>query len=244
MKIAVIGTGLIGSQVARKLAAAGHEVGAHSRETGVDLLTGAGLDDALRGAEVVVNLTNSPTFDEASLEFFRTSVTNLLGASERAGASHSVALSIVGVDQVPDLAYYRAKTLQEDLVKAGPIPYSIVRATQFMEFVPAVLTWTADGDVVRLPATPIQPIAAAEVADAVAEVAAGAPLRAAREVGGPDVFTLDELGRITLAATGDSRQVVVDDTAGMFAAVKGDVLTTSEGAHIAAIHYRDWLRSR
>ncbi|MDT3441855.1 MULTISPECIES: SDR family oxidoreductase [unclassified Pseudofrankia] len=244
MKIAVIGTGLIGSQVARKLAAAGHEVGAHSRATGVDLLTGAGLDEAVRGAQVVVDLTNSPTFDEASVDFFRTSVTNLLAAAERAGASHVVALSIVGADQVPDLVYYRAKTLQEDLVKAGPVPYSIVRATQFMEFVPAVLTWTTDGDVVRLPATPIQPIAAAEVADAVAGVAAGAALRGTREVGGPDVFPLDELGRITLAATGDSHQVVTDDTAGMFAAVKGDVLTTSEGAHIAATHYRDWLRSR
>lgn len=238
MKIAVIGTGLIGSQVARRLAGAGHEVGAHSRSTGIDLLTGDGLADALRGAEVVVDLTNSPTFDDASLDFFRTTVPNLLAAAK--DARHLVALSIVGVDQVPDLAYYRAKTLQEELVKAGPIPYSIVRATQFMEFVPAVLDWTTDGNVVCLPATPVQPIAAADVAAAVAAVAEGAPLNGTYEIGGPEVFPLDELGRVTVE--GDDRTVVTDDTAGMFAAVDGVVLTTD--AHRAPTHYRDWLRTR
>lgn len=237
MKVAVIGTGLIGSQVARKLADAGHEVGAHSRSTGLDLITGAGLG-VVADAEVVVDLTNSPTFDEASLDFFRTTVTNLLAAAPH--ARHVVALSIVGVDQVPGLAYYRAKTLQEDLVKAGPVPYSIVRATQFMEFVPAVLDMTTDGDVVRLPATPVQPIAAADVAAAVAEVAEGEPLKGIREIGGPEVFPLDELGRITLA--GDRRTVVTDDAAGMFAAVTGDVLTTSAGAYLATTRYRDWLK--
>ncbi|WP_246245174.1 SDR family oxidoreductase [Amycolatopsis pithecellobii] len=146
MKIAVIGTGLIGSQVVRNLAAAGHDAVGHSRSTGVDLLTGDGLADALRGAEVVVDLSNSPTFDEASLDFFRTSVTNWLGAAAKAGVRHAVALSIVGVDQVPDVVYYQAKALQEDLVEAGPVPYSIVRATQFMEFVPAILDWTTDGE--------------------------------------------------------------------------------------------------
>lgn len=243
MKISVVGTGLIGSQVVRDLIAAGHEATGHSRSTGIDLLTGAGLDDALRGAEVVVDVSNSPTFDEASLDFFRTTVSNLLTAARAANVRHIVTLSIVGVDQVPDLAYYRAKTLQEDLVKAGPIPYSILRATQFMEFVEPTMSWTTDGDVVRLPATPIQPIAAAEVAAAVAETAAGAPLRGTRDIGGPDVFTLDELGRITLEATGDHRHVVTDDTAGLFAAVKGDALTAPEGAHLTTTHYRDWLRS-
>jgi len=241
MKIPVRGTGLIGAQVARNLTAAGHEVAAHARSTGVDLLTGEGLDDAVRGADVVVDVTNSPTFDEASVDFFRASVTHLLAAAAKAGAGHVVALSIVGVDEVPDLPYYRAKTLQEDLIKAGPVPYSIVRATQFMELVPAVLDWTTDGDVVRLPATPIQPIAAAEVADAVAEVAAGAPLAGTREVGGPEVFPLDELGRVTLAATGDGRRVVTDETAGMFAAVKGDVLTAPPGAVLATTTFREWL---
>nr|WP_279582275.1 SDR family oxidoreductase [Fodinicola feengrottensis] len=229
MKIAVIGTGLIGSQVVRDLTAAGHEVAGHSRSTGLDLLSGEGLDDAVRNAEVAVNLTNSPTFDDASLDFFRTSVTNLLVAAQSAGVGHLVTLSIVGVDQVPDLAYYRAKALQEDLVKAGPIPYSIVRATQFMEFVEPTMSWTTDGDVVRLPTTPIQPISSAEVAAAVAEVAAGAALQGTRNIGGPDVFTLDELGRIAIQAAGDNRRVVIDDeTAGLFAAVKGDVLTAPE----------------
>jgi uncharacterized protein YbjT (DUF2867 family) len=244
MKIAVIGTGLIGSQVVRKLAAAGHDAAGHSRSTGVDLLSGDGLDEAVRDAEVVVDVTNSPTFDDASLDFFRTSVTNLLAAARRAGVRHIVTLSIVGVDQVPELAYYRAKTLQEDLVKAGPIPYSIVRATQFMEFIPAVLDWTTDGEVVHLPATPIQPIRSADVANAIAEVAAGAPLRGTRDTAGPEVFPLNELGRITLEATGDHRRVVTDETAGMFAAVKGDVLTAPEGAHLATTRFRDWLRSR
>jgi len=244
MKIAVIGTGLIGSRVVRDLTEAGHDAAGHSRSTGVDILSGAGLDEAVSGAEVVVDVTNSPTFDDASIDFFRSSVPNLLAAARAEGIRHFVTLSIVGVDQVPDLAYYRAKTLQEDLVKAGPIPYSIVRATQFMEFVGPTMDWTTDGDIVRLPATPIQPISAAEVAAEVAKVAEGAPLRGTREIAGPDVFTLDELGRITLEATGDQRRVITDPSAGLFAVVKGDVLTAPEGAHLATTHYRDWLGSR
>ena len=244
MKIAVIGTGLIGSQVISRLTEAGHDASGHSLSTGVDLLTGDGLDDAVRGADVVVNTSNSPTFDEASVDFFRTSVTNLLAAAKAAGVKHLVTLSIVGADKAPELVYYRAKVLQEDLVKAGPIPYSIVRATQFMEFVAPTMQWTTDGDVVRLPSTPIQPISAAEVAAAVADVAAGAPLQGTRNIGGPDVFALDELGRITLDATGDQRHVVTDETAGLFGLVKGDVLTTPEGADLASTRYVDWLKSR
>lgn len=244
MKIAVIGTGLIGTQVIQQLTTAGHDATGHSRETGLDLLTGEGLDQAVAGAEVVVDVTNSPTFDEASLDFFRTSVTNLLAAAHAAGAGHIVALSIVGVDQVPGVAYYRAKTLQEDLVKAGPIRYSIVRATQFMEFVPAILDFTTDGDVVRLPSTAIQPISSAEVAAAVAETAAGAPLLGTRDIAGPDVFPLDELGRVTVELTGDSRKVVTDETAGLFAGVQGDAITAPDGAHLASTHYTDWLRAR
>ena len=244
MKISVIGTGLIGSQVVSDLTAAGHEATGHSRSTGVDLLTGDGLDDALRGAEVAVNLTNSPTFDEESLDFFRTSVTNLLTAAQAAGIAHLVTLSIVGVDQVPDMAYYRAKTLQEKLVEAGPVPYSIVRATQFMEFIAPTMEWTTNGDVVRLPATPIQPISSADVAAAIAQVAVGEPLRGIRNIAGPDVFTLDELGRITLEATNDPRHIVTDPTAGLFAVVQGDVLTAPAGARLSGTHYRDWLRSQ
>ncbi|WP_406159509.1 NAD(P)H-binding protein [Streptomyces sp. NBC_01005] len=241
MKFAVIGgTGLIGSQVVKKLNAAEHEAVPHSQSTGVDVISGRGLDEAVAGADVVVNLTNSPTFDEASPAFFRASMDNLLAAAGKGGVGHFVILSIVGTDRVPELDYYRAKALQEDILAAGPIPYSIVRATQFMEFIDAVLSWTTDGDTVRLPATPIQPIAAEDVADAVAEVAAGAPLNGIRNIGGPEVFRLDELGRITLSHKGDGRTVVTDPTAGMFAAVKGDVLTDKD-AHLAPTHYADWL---
>jgi uncharacterized protein YbjT (DUF2867 family) len=243
VKIAVMGgTGLIGSQVVKILQAGGHDAVPHSLSTGVNLLTGDGVAEALDGADVVVNLTNSPTFDEASPAFFQTTMDNLLGAAGAAGVGHAVVLSIVGVDQVPDLVYYRAKVLQEEILKAGPVPYSIVRATQFMEFMDAVLSWTADENSVRLPATPIQPIAAADVAQAVADVSAGAPLRGILNVAGPEVFTLDELGRITLAARGDHRTVVTDAGAGMFGAVPGDVLIAPEGARIAGIAYRDWLK--
>ncbi|BDT92541.1 MULTISPECIES: SDR family oxidoreductase [Nocardia] len=244
MKLTVIGgTGRIGSQVVRKLTAAGHEAVPAAMSTGVDLISGQGLDQALEGAQVVVDLANSPTFDEASLEFFRTSMRNLLAAGQNAGVGHQVVLSIVGVDRVPQLDYYRAKTLQEDLLRQGPTPYSIVRVTQFFEFMDAVLSWTSDGDTVRLPATPIQPIAAADVVDAVVEVATGDPLGGIRNVAGPDVFTLDELGRLTLAARHDDRTVVTDDTAGMFAAVPGDVLTAGPDARLAPTHYREWLRN-
>ncbi|MFE2297321.1 SDR family oxidoreductase [Streptomyces sp. NPDC059445] len=241
MKFAVIGgTGLIGSQVVKNLNAAGHEAVPHSQSTGVDIISGQGLDEAVAGADVVVNLTNSPTFDEASLAFFQTSMDNLLAAARKGGVGHFVILSIVGTDQVPELDYYRAKELQENILAAGQIPYSIVRATQFMEFIDAVLSWTADGDTVRLPATPIQPIASKDVADAVAEVAAGAPLGGMRNIAGPEVFSLDELGRITLTHKGDGRTVVTDPTAGMFAVVKGDVLTDKD-AHLAPTRYVDWL---
>ncbi|MFC0506583.1 SDR family oxidoreductase [Micromonospora costi] len=242
MKIAVIGgTGLIGSQVVRILNASGHEAVPHSPSTGLDLLSGKGLTEALTGADVVVNLTNSPTFDEASPAFFQTSMDNMLAAAKEAGVGHAVILSIVGADQVPDLVYYRAKVLQEDILKAGPVPYSIVRATQFFEFMDAVLSWTADENTVRLPATLVQPMAAADVAQAVADVSVGAPLQGTRNVAGPEVFPLDELGRITLAARGDKRTVVTDDTAGMFAAASGDALIAKDDAVIAKTSYREWL---
>ena len=241
MKIAVIGgTGLIGSQVVKDLNAAGHEAVPHSQSTGIDVISGRGLDEAVAGADVLVNLTNSPTFDDASLAFFQASMDNLLAAGVKGGVRHFVILSIVGVDQVPELDYYRAKALQENILAAGPIPYSIVRATQFMEFMEAALFWTADGDTVRLPATPVQPIAAKDVAAAVAEVAGGAPLEGVRNIAGPEVFALDELGRITLSHKADCRTVVTDPTAGMFAAVKGDVLVDKD-AHLAPTHYADWL---
>ncbi|KOG49219.1 SDR family oxidoreductase [Streptomyces decoyicus] len=242
MKIAVIGgTGLIGTQVVAILKAAGHEAVPHAQSTGVDLLTGEGLPQALRGADAVLNLTNSPTFDSASPAFFEKTMDHLLAAAGQEGVGHAVILSIVGVDHVPDLDYYRAKVLQENVLKAGPIPYSIVRATQFFEFMEAVLSWSADEETVRLPSTPLQPIASADVARAVADVAIGGPLQATRAIAGPDVFALDELGRLTLAARGDERTVTTDDTAGMFAAVPGAVLLPGKDARIAPTHYRDWL---
>ena len=255
MKIVVIGgTGLIGSQVVQKLALAGHETVPAARSKGVDLITGDGLERALEGAEVVINLTNSPTFDAASLDFFHTSMSNLLSAGSKAEVGHQVVLSIVGVDQVHQLDYFRAKHLQEELLRQGPTPYSIVRATQFFEFIDAVLSWTSDGHTVHLPSTPVQPVAAADVVDTVVEVSLGAPLGGIRSVAGPDVFPLDELGRMTLAAQHDGRDVVTDDQAGMFAAVTGNELiagpdaapvalsTLLAGVAIQPMHYATWLQ--
>jgi uncharacterized protein YbjT (DUF2867 family) len=244
MKLTVVGgTGLIGSQVVQKLTAAGHQAVPAALSTGLDLITGKGLDQALDGAEVVVNVANSPTFDEASLGFFRTSMNNLLAAGKGAGVRHQVVLSIVGVDRVPQLDYYRAKTLQEELLRQGPAPYSIVRATQFFEFMNTVVFETADDSTVRLPSARLQPMAAADVADAVVEVSTGTPLRGIRNFAGPDVFPLDELGRVTLAAQRDDRAVITDDKAGVFAGVTGDVLAAGPDAHLAPTHYQDWIQS-
>jgi len=242
MKIAVLGgTGRIGSQVVKILDANGHEAVPHSPSTGLDLITGKGLPEAMAGTDVVINLTNSPTFDDASPEWFKTTMDNLIAAAADAVVGHAVVLSIVGADLVPDLVYYKAKVLQEDILKAGPVPYSIVRVTQFFEFIDAVLSWTSDDKTVRLPGTLVQPMSAADVAQAVAEVSMGAPLQGTRQFAGPEVFRLDELGRITLAARGDQRTVVTDDTAGMFAAAKGDALIAKEGTVIAKTPYREWL---
>ena len=244
MKVVVIGgTGLVGSQVIQKLTAAGHEAVPAALETGVDVVSGQGLDEALRGAAVVINVANSPTFDEASLDFFRASMGNLLAAGERAGVRHQVILSIIGVDQVPTLDYYRAKALQEDLLRNGPTPYSIVRATQFFEFIEPTIAMTADARTVRLPATRIQPIASADVVDAVVEVATGAPLNGIWMVAGPDVFRLDELGKIALAAHHDGRTVITDNRVGLFAGVTGNVLTAGPEAHLAPTHYEDWIHT-
>jgi uncharacterized protein YbjT (DUF2867 family) len=186
MKIVVIGgTGLIGAHVVQKLTLASHEAIPAARYTGVDLITGDGLEQVLTGAEVVINLANSPTFDEASLDFFRISMTNLLAAGARAGVGHQVVLSIVGVDRVPQVDYFRAKNVQEGLLRRGPTPYSIVRATQFFEFMDTVISWASDDSAVRLPPTRIQPVAAADVVDAVVEVSLGPPLMSIRNVAGP-----------------------------------------------------------
>lgn len=242
MKFAVIGgSGLIGSRVVEKLNAGGHDAVAVSRSTGVDVVSGEGLQAAVADVDVVIDVTNSPTADGAAIAFFQTSTDNLLAASGKAGVGHYVVLSMVGADRVPQQDYSRAKVRQENVLKAGPIPYSIVRATQFMEFVDAILDWTTEGDVVRLPPTLVQPIAAADVAAAVALVAAGSPLNGALDIAGPDVYRLDELGRLTLASRHDGRRVVTDDGAGMFAGIDGDALIARDGARIAATRYVDWL---
>jgi uncharacterized protein YbjT (DUF2867 family) len=226
--------------VIQKLTAAGHQAVPAALSTGLDLITGKGLDQALEGAEVVVNVANSPTFDEASLDFFRTSMNNLLAAGERAGVRHQVILSIVGVDQVPQLVYYRAKTLQEDLLRQGPAPYSIVRATQFFEFMNTLVFETCDDTTVRLPSSRLQPIASADVADAVAEVSTGTPLRGIRNVA----------ARMSSPSTNSAgspwqhnRTVITDDQAGTFAGVTGDVLTAGPDAHLATTHYQDWIQT-
>ncbi|MFC1433805.1 SDR family oxidoreductase [Streptacidiphilus sp. N1-3] len=242
MKIAVIGgTGRIGSPLVAALRAAGHEAVPHARSTGVDLLTGEGLEQALAGADVLIDVTQSPTSDDSSLAFFEATMDHLLAAADKAGVRHAVLLSIVGVDQVPGLGYYRAKVHQENLLKAGPVPYSIVRATQFFEFIEEVMSWSADGDTVRLSSTPLQPVAGADVVQVVAEVAVGAPLDGILDIAGPDVLPLDELGRITLAARGDSRTVTTDNTVPPFGAVPGDAIIAKDGARITPTHYRDWL---
>ncbi|MFG3658664.1 SDR family oxidoreductase [Streptomyces sp. NPDC047706] len=243
MKVTVLGgSGRVGSQVGERLRAAGHEVVSASLSTGVDVIAGKGLEEALQGADVVVNLINSPAFDDSSIEFFETAMNNVVRAADAAGVRHHVIASIVGVDQVPQLAYYRAKSLQENLLREGPTPFTIVRATQFYEFVEAIMSWTTEGDSVHLPSTPVQPMAAADVAAAVTKAASEAPLRGIRNVAGPQVYALDELGRITLAARSNGRQVVTDEEAGMFAVVSGDVLTAPEGAELASTRYEDWLQ--
>ena len=242
MKIAILGgSGLIGSKVVEILNANGHQAVPHSRSTGVDLLSGQGLHEALVGADAVANLTNSPTFDDASPAFFETTMNNMVTAAVDAGVGHAVVLSIVGADRVSGLAYFRGKVRQEEILKSGPVPYSIVRAKQFFEFIDAVLSWTADENTVRLPTTLVQPMAGADVARAVANVSAGTPLRGTRDVAGPEVFALNELGEITLAARGNRRTVITDDSAGMFAAAPHDALVAEDGASIAKTTYREWL---
>ncbi|MFI8977367.1 SDR family oxidoreductase [Nocardia asteroides] len=205
------------------------------------MFTGMGLADALTGVDVAIDATQAPVPDETAADFFRTAVGNLHTAAQQAGVRHLVLLSIVGVDRAPDLGYYRAKTVQEQVFASGPTPNSIVRAAQFFEYLDEIISWTSDSDAVRLPATRLQPIAAADAAGYVAEVAVGLPLQRTVEVAGPDAFGLDELGRIALAANDDHRVVTVDATAGPFAQAPTDVLVASPTARVASTRYHDWL---
>ncbi|MFF5532858.1 SDR family oxidoreductase [Streptomyces cinerochromogenes] len=243
MKIVVVGgTGLIGSQVVTLVRGNGHEAVAASPSTGVNALTGEGLAQALKDADVVVDVSNSPSFDTGpALEFFTRSAQHLFAAEREAGVRHHVALSIVGVDQVPDYGYYRAKVAQEEAVRAGGVPYTIVRATQFFEFIGPVMDMSTEDGRVRLPSTRLRPMASADVAAAVAEAAQGEPANGVREIAGPEVLGLDRLGEITLAVKPDGRTVVRDEAAGLFAGMP-DVLTGDDTAHLASTRYEDWLR--
>jgi len=245
MKIAVIGgTGLIGTRTVAILRQGGHEVLAASPKSGVNTVTGAGLKEALAGAQVVIDLANSPSFeDKAVLEFFETSGRNLLAAEAASGVRHHVALSIVGTDRTPDNGYFRAKVAQEKLIEASGIPYTIVRATQFMEFLGGIAASGADGNKVRLSPGLFQPIAADDVAPLVADVALAAPRNGIVEIAGPERAPFNEIIARYLKAVGDPREVVRDPEARYFGGrVEENSLVPLGEARLGRIGLDEWLR--
>jgi len=245
MKIVVIGgTGLIGSKSVAILRAGGHEVVAASPNTGVNTITGAGLKEAMAGTQVVIDLANSPSFeDKAVLEFFETSGRNLLAAEAAAGVKHHVALSIVGTDRAPDNGYFRAKVAQEKLIRASGIPYTIVRSTQFLEFLGAIAASAADGDTVRLSPGMFQPIAADDVAAFVADVAVAAPRNGIVEIAGPERAPFDALVARYLKSVGDPRKVVRDPEARYWGGrVEERSLVPLGEARLGRIGLDEWLR--
>ncbi len=244
MKLVIIGgTGLIGSKLVAKLREHGHEAVAAAPNTGVNTLTGEGLAEALQGASVLVDVSNSPSFEESAvMAFFTESTRNLLTYSAAAGMKHYVALSVVGTERILDSPYLRAKNAQETLIKGGGIPYSIVHATQFFEFVSRIADDATDGTTVRVPPVLIQPMAADDVAKAVGRVAVGAPLNSTVEVAGPQQFRFDELIRQALAARNDPRDVVVDPQARYFGAELGErSLVPASEARLGEIRFEEWL---
>ncbi|MEB3049750.1 SDR family oxidoreductase [Mycolicibacter sp. MYC123] len=247
MKITVMGaSGQIGSKVVALLKAAGHETAAASHSSGADVLTGAGLADALAGADVLVDVVNSPDFaDAAVLDFFTKSTTNQTAAAKAAEVGHYVALSIVGCDGLPDSGYMRAKVAQERIIAESGLPYTIVRATQFHEFADAITaSLTVDG-VVRAPEGLIQPIAGADVAAAVARAAQAAPVDGSIDVGGPEKMTFAEMATLVLAHRGEHLPIVVDPAAVYFGTKVGDTgLVTGDGASLAQTRLADWLASQ
>jgi uncharacterized protein YbjT (DUF2867 family) len=247
MKIVVIGgTGLIGSKVVACLKEENHDAVAASPDSGVNTLTGEGLAEVLEGAEVVIDVSNSPSFeDEAVMEFFETSTTNLLAAAAEAGLRHYVALSVVGADRIPDSGYLRAKVAQEKLIDRASIPYTVVRATQFYEFVKRIADEATDGDVVRLPHVLFQPIAADDVAAAVCEASQRPPADGIIEIAGPEQFRFDEFIRDGLTALGDPRTVVADPEAHYFGAVLEErSLVPDDAVHLGEIRFNDSLAQR
>jgi len=244
MKIVVIGgSGLIGSRLVTKLREQGHETVAASPKSGVDSITGDGLAEALRGASVVVDVTNSPSWeDAAALNFFETSTRNLLTYGAAGGVKHHVALSVVGTERMLASGFFRAKMAQENLIKASSNPYTIVRATQFFEFVKVIADFSTEGNKVRLPSALIQPMAADDVASAVGRVATGAPVKGMVEVGGPEKFHLDELVRKYFAATKDPREVVTDPKAHYYGIEVGEkTLIPGDGARLSETRFETWL---
>jgi uncharacterized protein YbjT (DUF2867 family) len=244
MNIVIIGgTGLIGTKLVNKLRESDHEVLAASPGSGVNTITGEGLAEALAGAQVVVDVTNAPSWeDKAVLEFFETSSRNLLAAEAAAGVKHHVALSVVGTDRLLQSGYFRAKMAQEDLIKASKVPYTIVRATQFFEFVNGIAQSATDGQTVRLPPALMQPIVSDDVADALAEVTLGAPVNGTVELAGPERLRLDELVRQFLSARHDARQVVADVHARYFGIELNDKsLTPGDNPRIGPTRFKDWL---
>ena len=244
MKIVVIGgSGRVGSNVVRRLVAHGHDPVAASPATGVDTITGEGLAEVMAGADVVVDVSNAPVWeDDAVREFFTTSTRNQLAAERDARVGHHLVLTIVGADRLPDSGYMRAKVAQEAEIEAGSIPYTILRATQFFEFLPEIVEAGAEDDGVRLPTGLSQPVAADEVASTVAELATGAPVGGLVELGGPEALGIDEWARRVFAATGDERAVVGDPHARYFGTeLHGGELTTGDGARIGTIDFESWF---
>ncbi len=244
MKIVVIGgTGLIGSKTVALLRARGHEAIAASPNTGVNTLTGEGLDAALAGAQVVVDVANSPSFEDAAvLAFFQTSGRNLLAAEARAGVQHHVALSVVGTERLQDSGYFRAKLAQEQLIQAATIPYTLVRATQFFEFLGGIAQSAGAGQTLRLSPAQVQPMASGDVAAAVADAALAAPVNGMVEIAGPDRVGLAGLMQRYLLAIGDARSVVADPQAPYFGALLDDrSLTPGDAPRLGSIRFDTWL---
>lgn len=244
MKIVVIGgTGLIGSKVVEKLKRQGHEAIAAAPNTGVNTITGEGLAEALAGADVVVDVANSPSFeDKAAMDFFQTAGKNITAAEVAAGVKHHVALSVVGTERLQSSGYFRAKLAQEAMIKSSPVPYTLVRATQFFEFIRAIAQSGTDGDTVRLPHSPFQPMAADDVAAAVAEAAMAAPVNGVIEIAGPAVVHMDEIVAATLRHDADRRTVVTDPDASYFGVRLNDaLLLPGPGARLGATGFDWWL---
>jgi uncharacterized protein YbjT (DUF2867 family) len=244
MKIVVIGgTGLIGSKVVEKLKQKGHEAIAAAPNTGVNTITGEGLAEALAGAQVVVDVANSPSFeDRPAMEFFQTAGRNLTAAEVAAGVKHHVALSVVGTERLQASGYFRAKQAQENLIKSSPIPYTLIHATQFFEFVRAIAQFSTDGNTVRLPPVLFQPMAAADVSTAVAEAALAQPVNGMVEIAGPDTFTLDEAVRKVLEYDHDARKVIADPAAPYYGAkVSEKTLVPGAGARLGSTRLDWWL---